>query len=68
MYDDPKVILSFVQKNHKGRFHSALAGFIEPGETFEDAVRREMWEEAGVHVFDVQYHSAQPWVGSFVRK
>ncbi|THV06219.1 hypothetical protein K435DRAFT_773413 [Dendrothele bispora CBS 962.96] len=43
------------------KFYSALAGFIEPGETFEAAVRREMWEEAGVSVWDVTYHSGQPW-------
>ncbi|KAF8963647.1 NUDIX hydrolase domain-like protein [Flammula alnicola] len=44
-----------------GKFYSALAGFIEPGESFEDAVAREMWEEAGVHVWNVKYHSGQPW-------
>lgn len=43
-------------------FYSALAGFLEPGESFEDAVVREMWEEAGVRVWDVKYHSGQPWV------
>ncbi|KAJ7198609.1 NUDIX hydrolase domain-like protein [Mycena pura] len=48
-------------KKYPGKFYSALAGFIEPGETFEDAVVREMWEEAGVKVWDVTYHSAQPW-------
>ncbi|KAJ7496828.1 NUDIX hydrolase domain-like protein [Mycena latifolia] len=48
-------------KKFPGKFYSALAGFIEPGETFEDAVVREMWEEAGVNVWDVTYHSAQPW-------
>ncbi|KAG5341515.1 hypothetical protein C0989_009876 [Termitomyces sp. Mn162] len=48
-------------KKYTGKFYSALAGFIEPGETFEDAVAREMWEEAGVHVWDIQYHSGQPW-------
>ncbi|KAJ7582815.1 NUDIX hydrolase domain-like protein [Mycena floridula] len=42
-------------------FYSALAGFIEPGETLEDAVSREMWEEAGVRVTDIKYHSGQPW-------
>jgi NAD+ diphosphatase len=42
-------------------FYSALAGFIEPAETFEDAVAREMWEEAGVKVWDIRYHSGQPW-------
>ncbi|KAG6864783.1 hypothetical protein C0991_007157 [Blastosporella zonata] len=49
------------QKRFPGKFYSALAGFIEPGETFEDAVAREMWEEAGVNVWDIKYHSGQPW-------
>jgi NAD+ diphosphatase len=44
----------------KGRW-SALAGFVEPGESLEDAVRREVAEEAGVRVGEVRYHSSQPW-------
>ena len=44
--------------------YSTLAGFIEPGESFEDAVKREVWEEAGIRVRDVKYHSGQPWVRS----
>lgn len=40
---------------------SALAGFLEPGETIEEAVRREVGEEAGVEVGRVRYHSSQPW-------
>jgi NAD+ diphosphatase len=40
---------------------SALAGFVEPGESLEDAVRREIAEEAGITVVDVRYHSSQPW-------
>jgi NAD+ diphosphatase len=44
----------------KGRW-SALAGFVEPGESLEDAVRREVAEEAGVRVGEVSYHSSQPW-------
>ena len=40
---------------------STLAGFVEPGETLEDAVRREVREEAGVDVVDCDYHSSQPW-------
>ena len=39
-----------------------MSGFIEPGESFEDAVERELWEEAGVKVTNVRYHSSQPWV------
>jgi len=48
-------------KRYSSNFYSALAGFIEPAETFEDAVSREMWEEAGVRVWNVKYHSSQPW-------
>ena len=44
----------------EGRF-SVLAGFVEPGETLEAAVAREVMEEAGVPVTDVRYHSSQPW-------
>jgi NAD+ diphosphatase len=40
---------------------SALAGFIEPGESVEDAVAREVWEEAGVRVSAVRYVASQPW-------
>lgn len=43
-----------------GRY-STLAGFVEPGEALEDAVRREVAEEAGVIVDEVHYHSSQPW-------
>lgn len=35
---------------------------MEPGEAFEDSIRRELWEEAGVKVWDIKYHSSQPWV------
>lgn len=40
---------------------SCLAGFIEAGETIEDAVRRESFEEAGLRIGPVRYHSSQPW-------
>jgi len=42
-------------------FYSTLAGFLEPGESFEEAVSREIWEESGIHVTNVRYHSCQPW-------
>lgn len=41
--------------------HSALAGFVEPGETIEEAVARETLEEAGLVVREVRLHSTQPW-------
>jgi NAD+ diphosphatase len=41
--------------------YSCLAGFVEPGETIENAVRRETHEEAGIRVGRVRYHASQPW-------
>ena len=67
---DPVVIML---AEHKGRIligrqprfpagqYSALAGFIEPGESIEDAVARELWEEGGIRVRDVRYVASQPW-------
>ena len=43
-----------------GRY-STIAGFVEPGESLEDAVRREVYEETNVRVGAVRYHSSQPW-------
>ncbi|CAE6481409.1 unnamed protein product [Rhizoctonia solani] len=48
-------------KKFPSAFYSTLAGFLEPGESFEDAVKREIWEESGVRVHAVRYHSGQPW-------
>ncbi len=44
----------------EGRY-STIAGFVEPGESLEDAVRREVYEETNVRVGAVRYHSSQPW-------
>jgi NAD+ diphosphatase len=41
--------------------YSALAGFLEPGESIEEACARELWEEARLKTIRVRYHSTQPW-------
>ncbi|KAL5729524.1 NAD(+) diphosphatase [Ranunculus cassubicifolius] len=69
---DPVVIMLVIDKENDRallgrqsrfvpRMWSCLAGFIEPGESLEEAVRRETWEESGVEVGEVVYHSSQPW-------
>jgi len=49
------------QGNWPEGLYSTIAGFAEPGESLEDAVRREVYEETNIHVGDVKYHSSQPW-------
>ncbi len=41
--------------------YSTLAGFVEPGESLEETVARELYEEAGIEVTDITYRSSQPW-------
>jgi NAD+ diphosphatase len=58
--DDEALLLGRQSAWPAGRY-STLAGFLEPGETLEDAVRREVWEEVGVRVGEVTYFGNQPW-------
>jgi NAD+ diphosphatase len=44
-----------------GKFYSTLAGFVEPGESLEECVAREIREEVGIDVTDIQYFKSQPW-------
>jgi len=41
--------------------YSVLAGFVEPGESLEDCIRREIKEEAGIEVKNIRYFKSQPW-------
>jgi NAD+ diphosphatase len=60
VHDGDRVLLGRQASWPPGRY-SALAGFVEPGESLEEAVAREIGEEAGVTVTDVRYCSSQPW-------
>lgn len=59
-HDGTRVLLGR-QRRYPAQWYTALAGFVEPGESVEDAVRREAYEEAGVRVSRVIIHSTQPW-------
>jgi NAD+ diphosphatase len=58
--DGDRCLLGRQARWPEGRY-STIAGFAEPGESLEDAVRREVYEETNVHVGEVRYHSSQPW-------
>ncbi len=58
--ENDRVLLGRQPSWPDGRY-SALAGFVEPGESLEDAVAREVLEESGVEVTDARYVSSQPW-------
>ena len=66
----PAVIVAVVRRDRlllarshrfRGTFYSVLAGFVEPGETLEECVRREIREEVGIEVKNIHYFSSQPW-------
>lgn len=59
VHDGDRVLLS--HKPGWGDMRSILAGFVEPGESLEDCVRREVQEEVGLEVADLVYQGSQPW-------
>ncbi|MBM3533824.1 MAG: NAD(+) diphosphatase [Alphaproteobacteria bacterium] len=60
VHDEDRALLGR-QKVWAPGMYSTLAGFLEPGESLEETVAREVFEESGIRVADVRYHSSQPW-------
>lgn len=60
VHQDDQCLLGRQSSWPEGRY-STVAGFVEPGESLEDAVAREVLEETDIEVTDVSYHSSQPW-------
>lgn len=60
IHDGDRLLLG---RSHRFRnaYYSVLAGFVEPGESLEGAVRREVREEVGLEIDDIRYFSSQPW-------
>ncbi len=67
---DPAIIVSITHGEHlflarqniwPEKRYSVLAGFVEPGESFEQAVEREVWEESKLNVHSIKYLGSQPW-------
>ena len=67
---DPAVIVSVIrnssclfgrQKSWPPKRYSVIAGFVEPGESIEQAVAREVLEETNIEISKINYHSSQPW-------
>lgn len=58
---DGPSILMIRAKNFRGSYYGLVAGFVETGETLEECVQREVREEVGIEVEDIQYFGSQPW-------
>ncbi len=60
VFKENKILLSH-NAAFRGNMHSLIAGFVEPGETLEECVKREVFEEVGIRVKNVKYFGSQPW-------
>ncbi|MDP4093454.1 MAG: NAD(+) diphosphatase [Bacillota bacterium] len=58
---DGKLLMARSTHYRSNTMHSILAGFAEPGETLEECVGREVYEEVGIRVKNIKYFSSQPW-------
>lgn len=54
-------ILMVHARSFRGNFYGLVAGFVETGETLEDCVRREVWEETHIRIRNLRYFGSQPW-------
>lgn len=59
VHDDTRMLLT--HKPGWGKRYSCIAGFVEPGESLEECVQREVYEEVGLEVSDIEYVGSQPW-------
>ena len=57
---DNRILLGS-NRRFKNGFYSVLAGFVEPGESLEECVAREVCEEVGIAVENIRYFGSQPW-------
>lgn len=57
---DNKILLAHYAAS-RGSVHTIIAGFVEPGETLEECLKREIMEEVGISVKNIRYSGSQPW-------
>jgi NAD+ diphosphatase len=60
IFREDEILLAH-NRNFKNDLHSLIAGFVEPGETLEQCVAREIYEEVGIKVKNIRYFCSQPW-------
>ncbi|KTF06894.1 NAD(+) diphosphatase [marine sediment metagenome] len=61
IHDNEKILLAKGVRHRESNMYSTLAGFVESGESLEQAVHREVFEEVGVKVKNLRYYNSQPW-------